>query len=70
MVEEAGPGPDADARQFNPGQKLNAAFTGAAIVVMLATGSVMQWFRALPRLVAYRGQPSSTTCSPSPSSSS
>jgi len=34
--------------KFNPGQKLNAAFTGAAIVVMLATGSVMQWFGHFP----------------------
>jgi len=34
--------------KFNPGQKLNAIFTGGAIVVMLATGSVMQWFRFFP----------------------
>ncbi|MDQ1521983.1 MAG: formate dehydrogenase subunit gamma, partial [Actinomycetota bacterium] len=30
--------------KFNPGQKLNATFVGAAIVVMLATGSIMYWF--------------------------
>jgi formate dehydrogenase subunit gamma len=30
--------------KFNPGQKLNAIFIGAAIVVMLATGSIMKWF--------------------------
>src|SRR4051812_18614440 len=30
--------------KFNPGQKLNAAFTGGAIVVMLLTGSIMKWF--------------------------
>jgi formate dehydrogenase subunit gamma len=30
--------------KFNPGQKLNAAFVGGAIVVMLGTGSVMHWF--------------------------
>lgn len=30
--------------KFNPGQKLNAAFIGGAIVVMLATGSIMKWF--------------------------
>jgi formate dehydrogenase subunit gamma len=31
--------------KFNPGQKLNASFVGAAIVVMLATGSIMYWFQ-------------------------
>jgi formate dehydrogenase subunit gamma len=30
--------------KFNPGQKLNASFVAAAIVVMLATGSIMFWF--------------------------
>ena len=30
--------------KFNPGQKLNATFIGAAIVVMLMTGSIMRWF--------------------------
>lgn len=34
--------------KFNPGQKLNAIFIGGVIVVMLATGSVMQWFRFFP----------------------
>jgi formate dehydrogenase subunit gamma len=34
--------------KFNPGQKLNAIFTGAVIVVMLATGSMLQWFRFFP----------------------
>ena len=34
--------------KFNPGQKLNAIFVGGAIVVMLASGSVMQWFRFFP----------------------
>jgi formate dehydrogenase subunit gamma len=34
--------------KFNPGQKLNAAFVGGAIVVMLATGSVMHWFSLFP----------------------
>ncbi len=34
--------------KFNPGQKLNAIFTGAAIVVMLATGAVLKWFRFFP----------------------
>jgi formate dehydrogenase subunit gamma len=36
------------ADKFNPGQKLNATFIGATIVVMLATGSVLQWFRLFP----------------------
>src|SRR3954447_17997247 len=31
--------------KFNPGQKLNATFVAAAIVVMLASGSIMYWFR-------------------------
>jgi formate dehydrogenase subunit gamma len=30
--------------KFNPGQKLNATFIGAAMVVMLGTGSIMRWF--------------------------
>jgi formate dehydrogenase gamma subunit len=34
--------------KFNPGQKLNAAFTGGAILVMLATGSIMHWFAPFP----------------------
>jgi formate dehydrogenase subunit gamma len=34
--------------KFNPGQKLNAAFTVGAIVVMVATGSIMHWFSPFP----------------------
>ena len=34
--------------KFNPGQKLNALFTGGAIVVMLGTGSVMKWNQFFP----------------------
>lgn len=34
--------------KFNPGQKLNAIFTGAAIVVMLVTGAMLKWFRFFP----------------------
>ncbi len=34
--------------KFNPGQKLNAIFTGGAIVVMLATGSILKWYRFFP----------------------
>jgi formate dehydrogenase subunit gamma len=37
-----------DADKFNPGQKLNAIFIGASILVMLATGSMLQWFRFFP----------------------
>ena len=31
--------------KFNPGQKLNATFIGAAIVVMLMTGAILQWYQ-------------------------
>jgi formate dehydrogenase subunit gamma len=34
--------------KFNPGQKLNAIFIGASIVVMLMTGSIMRWFEPFP----------------------
>jgi formate dehydrogenase subunit gamma len=34
--------------KFHPGQKLNAAFTLGSIIVMLATGAVMHWFRYFP----------------------
>jgi formate dehydrogenase subunit gamma len=34
--------------KFNPGQKLNAIFVGGSIVVMLATGFIMKWFRFFP----------------------
>jgi formate dehydrogenase subunit gamma len=34
--------------KFNAGQKLNAAFTGGAILLMLATGSIMKWFGPFP----------------------
>jgi formate dehydrogenase subunit gamma len=37
-----------EADKFNPGQKLNAIFIGAVIILMLATGSVLQWFRLFP----------------------
>jgi formate dehydrogenase subunit gamma len=36
------------ADKFNPGQKLNSIFTAASIVIMLATGSMLQWFRFFP----------------------
>jgi formate dehydrogenase subunit gamma len=34
--------------KFNPGQKLNTAFVGAALVTMLATGLVMRFFSPFP----------------------
>jgi len=34
--------------KFNPGQKLNAIFTAGVIVIMLVTGSMLQWFRFFP----------------------
>lgn len=34
--------------KFNPGQKLNAIFTGGAIVVLLGSGIVMKWFGLFP----------------------
>lgn len=36
------------ADKFNPGQKLNAIFIGGTTVVLLATGSLLQWFRFFP----------------------
>jgi formate dehydrogenase subunit gamma len=30
--------------KFNPGQKLNATFIGASILVMLMTGSILEWY--------------------------
>ena len=34
--------------KFNPGQKLNAAFTLGAIFLMLGSGSIMRWFEPFP----------------------
>ena len=34
--------------KFNPGQKLNAAFVGGTIGVMLVTGAIMKWFGYFP----------------------
>lgn len=34
--------------KFNAGQKLNAAFTAGAMVLMLATGSIMNWYKPWP----------------------
>ena len=40
-------------RQVQPGQKLNAIFVGGSILVMLATGLMLKWFRFFP-VVAHR----------------
>ena len=37
-----------EADKFNPGQKMNTIFVGASILVMLATGVMLQWFRFFP----------------------
>jgi len=37
-----------EADKFNPGQKMNAIFVGASILVMLVTGAMLQWFRFFP----------------------
>jgi formate dehydrogenase subunit gamma len=34
--------------KFNPGQKLNGVFTAGAILVMLASGSILRWFSPFP----------------------
>ncbi len=34
--------------KFNAGQKLNAAFSAGAVLVLLATGSIMRWFAPFP----------------------
>ena len=34
--------------KFNPGQKLNATFLGAATVLMLGSGAIMKWFEPFP----------------------
>ena len=34
--------------KFNPGQKLNAVTVGGSIVVLLVSGSMLQWFRFFP----------------------
>ena len=34
--------------KFNPGQKLNSLFTGAAIVITFITGVILKWFRFFP----------------------
>jgi formate dehydrogenase subunit gamma len=40
--------PTARLGKFNPGQKLNATFLGAAIPLMMATGVMLKWFSLVP----------------------
>ena len=40
--------PSARLGKFNPGQKLNATFLGAAILVMMASGVMLKWFSLVP----------------------
>jgi formate dehydrogenase subunit gamma len=37
--------------KFNPGQKLNAVFIGASIIVMLGTGIIMRWPNPYPNSI-------------------
>jgi formate dehydrogenase subunit gamma len=37
-----------EADKFNPGQKLNAIFVAASVLVLLVTGVILQWFRFFP----------------------
>ena len=37
-----------DFDKYNPGQKANALFVGAGIIIMFATGYILQWFRFFP----------------------
>lgn len=36
--------------KFNAGQKLNAAFSAGALLLLLATGSIMKWYSPFPLL--------------------
>jgi formate dehydrogenase subunit gamma len=47
-LRSVGRHPVVEPGKFNAGQKLNAAFTAGVIVAMLATGSVMHWYKPFP----------------------
>lgn len=47
-LRSVGRHPVVEPGKFNAGQKLNAAFTVGVIVAMLATGSVMHWYKPFP----------------------
>lgn len=44
-LRSLGRDPYCDVGRFNAGQKLNAAFIAGAVLVMMATGSIMRWFQ-------------------------
>ncbi|NNN18754.1 MAG: formate dehydrogenase, partial [Acidimicrobiaceae bacterium] len=47
-VRKLGLNPKLEMGKFNPGQKINAIFIGASIVVMFCTGLVLRWFNFFP----------------------
>lgn len=47
-LRSRGSDPNVRLGKFNPGQKLNTAFVGAALVTMLATGLVLRFFSPFP----------------------
>jgi formate dehydrogenase subunit gamma len=47
-LRSLGRAPQTRLGKFNPGQKLNAAFVAGSIPVMLATGSIMRWYKPFP----------------------
>lgn len=47
-LRSLGRDPFARSGKFNAGQKLNAAFLTGAVLVMMATGSIMRWFEPFP----------------------
>jgi formate dehydrogenase subunit gamma len=47
-LRSRGRDPSVQVGKFNAGQKLNAAFVAGAGVVMLGTGSIMNWFSPFP----------------------
>lgn len=47
-LRSRGADPNIRLGKFNPGQKLNAAFVGAALVTLLATGLVLRFFSPFP----------------------
>lgn len=47
-LRSAGRDPLATSGRFHPGQKLNSAVVGGALVLLLATGIVLRWFEPFP----------------------
>jgi formate dehydrogenase subunit gamma len=44
-LKTLGRDPNVRLGKFNPGQKLNATFVAAAIILMLGTGAIMRWYK-------------------------